>query len=82
MPVDQDGGAKLGARLVEQGLQRHVVGPVHGFDPPPRLAEGELAAVDFLPLRHHPGNGAKPRRHPRRTRRCERRKRVFEHPLI
>ena len=53
-----------------------------GFDPPTRLAEGELAPVDFLPLRHHPRDGAQAGGDPRRPRRRKGGERVLEHPLI
>ena len=60
MAVDQQAVAESRAGLLDQFLQRPVIGPVEGVDALGRIGEAELVLVDFLAVGDHPGDGAKP----------------------
>ena len=67
MAVHQQHGANIAQNLVQQGVQRAVVGAVDGFNPRQGIGEAQAFAVDFFAFGHKPGDGAKAARHAGRT---------------
>ena len=82
MAVDQQAAPKAPGCFADQAGQRRVVGFPKVPHAPGRLLEGKAAAINGLPARDHPGNGAEPRADAGRGAVDEVRQRSVEHSGI